>query len=274
MSTDPQGTATAPAGQATTDPAASAAATTGAAPATSTGQPAGQQTTTQQGTDADDAFFDPKGLDPALMPAYKNMQKAFSKKMEAVKVDRQMIDAYKKLQADPVTYITEMAKQLGLNVAPAGQPQQSGNEPWQPQTWEDVLQKATQTAEERLMAKFQPLIQEVSSMKKNNIEKLLDDNCPDWRQYEDDMMSNLKRHPSLVNDPAALYRMSVPSEVLESRATQAAIKKLQDKAQASQVSGTSTTTKQQSQIPSGPMTFSQAVEAAKKKLAADGIRPS
>lgn len=272
MPDDPQGTAAVSTGQATTDPAP--AATTGAAPASSSGQPAGQQTTTQQGTDADDAFFDPKGLDPSLMPAYKNMQKAFSKKMEAIKADRHAIDAYKRLQTDPVTYVTEMAKQLGLNVAPAGQPQQPSNEPWQPQTWEDVLHKATETARNELMKQFQPLIQEVSSMKKNNIEKLLDDNCPDWRQHEDDMMANLKKHPSLVNDPAALYRMSVPPEVLESRATQAALRKLQDKAQASQVSGTSTTTKQQSQIPSGPMTFSQAVEAAKKKLAADGIRPS
>ena len=203
------------------------------------------------------------------------MQKAFSKKMEAIKGNRQKLEAYQAFETDPVGTITRMAQQLGLNVSPAGQQaQQAGNEPWQPQTWDDVLHKATELAEQKLMAKFNPLIQEVTSMKKSNIEKLLDDSCPDWRQHEDDMMSNLKRHPSLVNDPAALYRMSVPAEVLESRATQAALKKLQAKATASQVSGTSTTTKQQAQVPGGPMTFSQAVEAAKKKLASDGIRPA
>ena len=273
MSDDPQGTAAVSTGQATTDPAP--AATTGAAPTSSSGQPAGQQTTTQQGTDADDAFFDPKDLDPSLMPAYKNMQKAFSKKMETIKASRQKIEAYDELSSNPAQYIQRMAEQMGFQLTPkqAAAAAQAAKD-WQPQTWEDVLQKATETAEQRLMEKFQPLIHEVTSMKKNSIEKLLDDSCPDWRQHEDDMMANLKKHPSLVNDPAALYRMSVPPDVLESRATQNALKKLQAKATASQVSGTSTTTKQQSQIPSGPMTFSQAVEAAKKKLAADGIRPS
>lgn len=270
MSDEPQGTGTAPAGQATTDPAP--AATTGTAPAASTGQPAGQQTTTQTGTGADDAFFDPKELDPSLMPAYKNMQKAFSKKMEAIKGDRQKIDMYKALEADPVGTITRMAQQLGLHVGPVQQ-QTQGNEPWQPQTWDDVLKMAEDRATQKLMEKFQPLIQEVTTMKKSNIEKLLDDNCPDWRQYEDDMMANLKAHPSLVNDPAKLYQISVPSSVLESRATQQALKKLQAKATGSQVSGTSTTNKQQVAAPSGPMSFHQAVEYAKKQLEAQGIRP-
>jgi len=126
-------------------------------------------------------------------------------------------------------------------------------------------------AEKRVMEKLQPYLKEVQTVKRTNLETMLDQSCPDWRVYEDDMMANLKAHPTLVNDPVKLYQLSVPSNVLESRATQKALKKLQTKSGNGQVSGGSTTTKTPSQMPTGPMTFDDAVKAAKAKLQADGV---
>jgi hypothetical protein len=117
---------------------------------------------------------------------------------------------------------------------------------------------------------MQPVFNEVKSLKKQNIEARLDSQFPDWRTYEDAMMAKLQAHPSLVEDPDSLYRLAVPAEVWEARATKAAMQKLQATKDSAQVSG-GTTTKQQTTKPSGPMTFSQAAEHAKKLLAERGL---
>ncbi|MHC4635804.1 MAG: hypothetical protein ACYSYU_11445, partial [Planctomycetota bacterium] len=92
------------------------------------------------------------------------------------------------------------------------------------------------------------------------------------QQYEDTMKINLQKHPSLANDPTSLYRMSVPQEVLESRATQMALKKLEAKGESAKISGGSTTTKTPSGgLPDKPVSFTQAYEAAKQSLRDQGI---
>jgi hypothetical protein len=63
-----------------------------------------------------------------------------------------------------------------------------------------------------------------------------------------------------------LYKMSVPPEVLEARATKAALAKLKGSTDSANVSG-STTAKQTTFESNGPLSFTQAVEAAKRKLA-------
>jgi len=111
-------------------------------------------------------------------------------------------------------------------------------------------------------------------MKKQTIEHQLSDIDPTWQQYEDKMMDNLNSHPTLARDPATLYRLSVPQEVLESRAVQKALKKMEGKAQSSKASSGSTTSRKPQQgIPDKAMSFQEAVEAAKAKLAEEGIRP-
>ncbi len=85
------------------------------------------------------------------------------------------------------------------------------------------------------------------------------------------MMGLLKEHPSLVNDPGKLYRLAVPAEVIEQRATKAALQKLQASKDSAQVSGT-TNGKAVISEPTGPLTFSQAIEAARKKLSGQGMR--
>lgn len=255
--------------------------TTSPAPTSTQGQPAGPaQTTAPQGTGAaggEDSFFDPTTLDPSLLPAYKNMQKAFSKKMESIKESRTKIEAFDNFQKDPIGTMQSIARQYGYNLsrADAAAAVQAANQQvpdWQPQTWEEVMTKAEERAERRLLDKLGPVLGEIQQIKRSNIEKLLDDSCPDWRQYEDEMMQNLRRHPTLVSDPAKLYMMSVPGDVLESRATQKALQRLQAKSDANKAGGMSTTTKTQAQSAPASLSFSDAVKWAEARLAEQGIR--
>ncbi|MHB8123097.1 MAG: hypothetical protein ACYDG4_13185 [Desulfuromonadaceae bacterium] len=249
---------------------------------TADGQPgATEQTTQSSGTAAatgeEDTFFDPKDLDPALTPAYKQMQKAFTKKMEAIKKDRSKIEAYDSFSKDPVTQLQTMASRMGYKltraeaaaaVAEEGTTAANGDGEWQPKSWNEVFAKATDV----IMEKLNPVLADVQATKKMNVEKLLDDSCPDWRQYEDEMTALLTDHPTLAKDPVKLYRLALPPEVLETRATQAALKKLQGKVDASKVSGTSTTKASEVQLPDKPVSFNEAVKAARESLAAQGMR--
>jgi len=242
--------------------------TTQATPAGEEGQSVTSTQTTGTGSaGADESFFDPTSIQdsPELMKAYKQMQSAYTKKSQTFKEAQKKVEAYDAFQANPQAYLQQLAQQYGYSL---NQPHKGNGESWEPQTWEDVV---SHTREE-LMKDFQPILSELNELKKSNLEKTLDDSCPDWRIYEDDMMTNLKSHPSLVKDPVKLYRMSVPEEVLNSQATQRALKKLQTKTDNAQVSGGSTTTKTANSLPRGPLSFNDAVKAAEAKLAADGVR--
>ena len=118
-----EGTTAAPSGEPAGTPAATPTGTTPAGTTDGQGQPsATAQTTTPQGTGAasgEDTFFDPKDLDPALQPAYKNMQKAFSKKMEAIKASREKIDAYDNFSKDPIGQMQAMAQRMGYKLSRA-----------------------------------------------------------------------------------------------------------------------------------------------------------
>lgn len=274
-----EGTTAAPSGEPVGTPAP-----TGTTPAGTTGdqgQPsATAQTTTPQGTGAasgEDTFFDPKDLDTALQPAYKNMQKAFSKKMEAIKASREKIEAYDNFSKDPIGQMQAMAQRMGyklsraeaaaaVNEASNGNGAESGK--WEPQTWEEVMSKA----KEEVLRELSPMFSELQNIKKSNLEKILDDSAPDWREHEDEMVSLLKDHPSLAKDPVKLYRLALPPEVLETRATQAALKKLQAKADSSRVGGTSTTKPAAQSFPDKPVSFNEAVQIAKQQLAEKGMR--
>jgi hypothetical protein len=212
------------------------------------------------------------------MPHYKNMQKAFSKKTQEIASFRQKAEAYDNFAKDPISNLQNMAARMGYKLQRADEPQAKPvADDWQPQTWPELFDKLKGTIapalRQEIMQEMQPAISELQRLRKTNIEKLLDDSCPDWRQYEEDMMSNLKEHPSLVNDPVKLYRLSVPQEVVETAAFQRALKKLEDKAKGSQTGGTSTTNKHQTPGPGNISNFDDAVKYAKARLAEQGIRP-
>lgn len=242
----------------------------------------GQGTTTEGGgTQAppEDSFFDPRDIQdkPELMAGYKNMQRAFSKKMEGIKSMQQKIDAYDAFYSNPQQQIQQILTQWGMQMVPNGQQgQQNANpdENYQPQSWQDAFDKGAEIAEQRIMQKLAPFLNQFQDLRQSTIESQLSEIDPGWQQYENAMKGNLQKHPSLANDPVNLYRLSVPAEVLESRATQAALRKLEAQKQSSNVSGGSTTTKTpKGGLPDKPVSFDEAVSAAKKVLEEQGIRP-
>lgn len=249
--------------------------TTGATPES---QSTGQQTTNNGPGAAEEAFFDPESIKdkPELMSAYKQMQAAFTKRTSALKGSEQKVKAYDDFVANPAQTLQMLAAQYGYQLSRAqaqgmidGQQQSQ----FEPQSWEEVLRAAEERAEKRVIDRLSPFINQVKETRQNQVERLLDDQCPDWRVYEDKMTAMLQKHPTMVNDPVELYRISVPAEVWQSRAAQAALKKLQDKASSSQLSGGSTTTQQASDKPKGRMNFDEAVKYAKGVLADRGIHP-
>jgi hypothetical protein len=230
--------------------------------------------TTLVGTqDAEETFFDPESIKGTPLEApYKQMQRAFTEKTTAVKSQKQKIDAFDSFMSNPIVSIRQMASQYGLTIAEATKVAEQAQQEFQPNSWDEVISKSKDEATKELMDKLQPVFSELKEIKKQSIEKTLDEKCPDWRLHEDKMTENLHKHPSLVSDPEMLYRLSVPAEVLQARATKEAIKKFETKAKGAQVSSGSNTNKSGNFTPSGPMSFNEAVQVAKAKLAEQGMQ--
>lgn len=252
-------------GQATAD----SSGTTAGAPAQNQSPPVGTTQTTAVGPgNAEESFFDPASIagKPELELAYKQMQGAWTKGMQKYRAGEQKITAYDAFLADPMGTLKQVAQQYGLHVV---QPDQNTPQDFNPNSWDDVEKHFF----EKFQKKMEPVFNEVKSLKKQNVETFLDTNHPDWRTYENDMMGLLKTHPTLVNDPGTLYRLAVPSEVLEQRAAKAALQKLKATNDTTQASG-SANVKHLSEptIKPGPNAFQQSIEAARKKLEQQGIR--
>ena len=136
------------------------------------------------------------------------------------------------------------------------------------------MSRAEDRAVEKVLEKLSPFLGEVQTMKKTAVETQLNEIDPMWREHEEAMVQNLTDHPTLSKDPAKLYRISVPPEVLESRAVQKALKRMEQKGKSSKMQGSSTTTRQpKTSLGEKPVTFQEAVEQAKATLAEQGIKP-
>ncbi len=241
-----------------------------------------EQDTGTTATDSDtseESFFNPEDIKdkPELMAAYKQMQGAFTKRMQGIKEGENKIKAYDAFRQDPVGNVQAMAKQLGFTISrgEAQQQLEQSGQDFAPDSWDDVFNamgnRMEPILEKMFEQRFGPVVNQVQSMKKEGIEKFLDENAPDWRMYEDNMKEILNAHPTLANEPIKLYKMSVPDNVLESRATKAALKKMEDQVSSGKTSGISTKKKgTEVEMPSGPMSFEESVAWAKKKLASEG----
>ena len=262
---------------------ASAGADKGQATQSNKGEGGTSQTaktdTASTGTTAPEApsFFDPKSIEdkPELMAAYNEMRAAYTKKTQSLSQDRSKIDAYDAFMRDPMSQIKQLASQYGLEIVPPGQRQQAhqgqdgqGQE-WEPKSWDDVMARAKQEIINELRPQLEPVFKNMQQVTASNIEKELDSLDPQWRIYEDEMRANMQAHPSLVKDVGKLYRLSVPEEVLNSRATQAALKKMEEKAKSAQVHGNQGAPKTAA-VPKKAANFSDAVAQAKAELSGGG----
>jgi len=224
---------------------------------------ASNQTTDTGLGDAAESFFDPNDIPEELKPAYKQMQGAFTKRMQEVSQNRHKLEAYDAFEQDPKGTIMRLASQYGLTFQEAQQAVQNAQEP---QTWDEVYKTAEERALEKVMKQFEPIIKDVRETKQKNVENYLDGKYPDWRTYEDKMSAILQKHPSLSSELDTVYEMAVPREVREARATKAAMAKLQSKVDSSKVSGSSQTTKSTSGKPSGKLSVQEAFALAKQRM--------
>lgn len=217
-------------------------------------------------------FFDRKSIEgkPELEAGYKEMQRAFTKAMQGVSKDRDKIEAFNAFNSDPIGSMQRFAKQYGYSLSRAeaaaavNSPANAGTgiDGWEPKTWGEVLAKAEEVVMSKVQQQFKPMVDSVQKVTANNIEHQLNGIDENWRVYEDTMRENLKTHPTLVNDVSMLYRLSVPQEVLEGRAVQTALRKLEDKAKGAQLHGSQNTSRS-TPAPKKVTSFQEAVEAAK-----------
>jgi len=244
------------------------------APATGPAEPdqtqaAGQATA---GT-PEPSFFDINLLPPeqreVLMPAYKQMQGAFTRKTQEIATHRQKIQEYDQFMGDPVGNMQRMAAQMGYSLTKAQAQeainQQTPDQEWQPNTWTEVLSRAKQEARQEIMQELAPMLGNVQAMRAESIEKQLDSIDSNWRIYEDEMRKNLQLAPALVNDPVKLYKFSIPDDVLEARATQKALARFETKSKAAAVGGKTETSRT---MPADEKVtdFNSALAAARRKL--------
>jgi hypothetical protein len=248
--------------------------TTAPAPGGDGGQSRSPVQTTVKGPDAaatGESFFDPKTIEhsPELLQAYKQMQGNFSKKMSGIRENQQKIDLYNAYQKDPVGTVRQIAQQYGMTIV-NGQPQPTEKGQFSPNSWDDVVKHVRDEVRAELTQQYDPLVSEVKNLKQQNIEQYMDNKYVDWRTYESEMIGTLQKHPSMAHDPDTLYRMSVPQELLESRAMEKALAKLKGGADAGAIPGAKQT-RITSQKPSGALSFDDAVKFAKSQLQSRGL---
>lgn len=242
--------------------------TTATGPDGGSGQSASQSQTTAGPGNGEESFFDPKDvIGTPLEAAYKQMQAAYSRKNSEFSQGRQKIDAYDQFMANPEKQMQQIAQQYGYSLV-KGQPP---SEEVSFNTWDDVTDHIGKQVRDQIMKEMDPVIGQVQDLRKQSIESIFDTKYPDWRHYESEMMDNLQKHPTLVQDPDMLYQMTVPNNVLEQRAMKAAMEKL--KGQGDQLTGPSSTqqtTKDEGL--SGVKSFSDAVNYARQRLKERGIK--
>lgn len=223
--------------------------------------------------------FDISSLSEEGRAAYEALNKqfksAYTKKLEAVKKDREKIDAYNNFMSNPEQSLKTAAQQYGYKMVPMNQPAQAQAngadeyEGWQPNTWGEVENKFFPKFEQKIMQKIMgqlsPVFENLQNITSSNIERQLNDIDPDWKLYEDEMTTNLKMHPTLARDVGKLYRLSVPEDVLKNKYTQAALKKFEEKAKSAKVSSKSSVSASAAPI-NKKLSFTEAVEEAKRRL--------
>jgi len=217
-----------------------------------------------------------EGTDP-----YKLLQASYSKKTQALAKERQKVEAYDAFMADPETSLKRAVEQIGMRMEPIGRTSTPGTSAdvsttgnfsmdWHPENWPIVGEAVDQRIDAKLNAffeKLQPLVSNIKTLITSNVERQLSEIDSDWKAYEDEMMETLKAHPTLKNDVAKLYRISVPEVVLNARATQAALKNFEDKAASAKIQGKSSIRSATSSPLNKKRTFDEAIQFAREEIA-------
>lgn len=147
-------------------------------------------------------FFDPNKVPPELKGAFKAMQASFTRRMQDISSQKEKIALFDKIQTDPENAIRLLADRVGLKVSKEGEVTDSGKESKEDT---DTTKYIRRLIKEELGPALEDFKREAQSIKaKENID-FLNENHPDWYLYEDLMVEQLQKHPSLKGDPTALY---------------------------------------------------------------------
>ena len=231
-------------------------------------------------TEPEDTFtqtFDPESIkdSPELQKAFKQMQGDYTRKTSEISGIKKYAPLIESFQNDPVGTLQKLNQQYGIGQEPAPDNQGPDFENFDPQNWGDVVSALKQAIMPELSQsigqKYQPVYDKVQEMTKTDIETKLDKVDPEWRNYQANMQAVLQHHPTMVNDVKTLYRMSVPQDQWEAKATQAALKKLKSAADGSRVSGASQTKTVPSDGPKRGATWEESIAYAKADMARNGI---
>lgn len=231
--------------------------------------PAASAVTGAPATSDEPTFFDPSDLSPELAPAYKQMQRAFTQKTQEIARHRDKIKAYDAALNDPRGTIEMLARQYGIpvkfgnetsNGAPA-----ADTSSWEPNDWNEVLERARKEAKADVMREIQPFIGDV---RRSQLEMTLDSDYPGWREHEERFVDTMRAHPTLINDVQALYNAAMPPDVLQALATQKALKSLEKRGDANKSKPSSSLRKPET-VPK-VKTLNDAYLLAKRQLAERG----
>ena len=215
-------------------------------------------------------FMDPASIPDELLPAYKSMQGQWTRKMQDISNQRQKVEAYDQFLANPQATIRNLAGQYGIELQKAQeQVAPESQENYEPKSWEEVLSRAEQRAESRVLETLKPVLDpmlaELKSVKKSETERKLDSEWAEWRQYENEMIDVLKKHPTLANDPTLLAMVATPKEVRDSKMYKKALDTMNSKKQSAKVATTGGA-KAQNTTNARATSFSEAIANAKRQL--------
>jgi hypothetical protein len=194
------------------------------------------------------AFFDRKeweeslsGVDdPERVKQLRNLEKMllgqWTKKNQALAQDRQKVEAYnafmEQVERDPRGAIVDLQQQLGLSPQQAQQVVEEARGEKEYSTWDEVYTDFREQVLAEVRKEIAPAMQNVHKLTTQQVEAQFDSIDPDWRMYEDNIMTTLNKYPQMVNDISTLYRVSVPQEVSEQRAVKEALKRLEKQTKA------------------------------------------
>lgn len=208
----------------------------------------------------------------------RSMRKGWTQRQQQLaeleKANSQKIQAYDAFARDPATALQQLAQQNGYTLTRAqAQAQIDAQEEWEPGTWQDVRQTITHDAVtqavRQVLSQLEPVVGTVRKIQEQTVEQQLEGIDPLWRRYEPRMTQLLQEHPTLSKDMSLLYSLAIPPEERESRATQAALKKIQSQTESARMESASPK-RQTTPAPKKVSSFQDAVNVAREQGRSEG----
>lgn len=162
-----------------------------------------EEGTSEEPSTEEQSFMNPNELPKELLPAFKAMQKSFTRAMQRVSSEKDKIAMYDAIMTDPQRAIGQLAAKAGVQI----------QQPVNQQTGEDVSETETtkwikKIVQDTLAPTLDGMRKEQANVKAQGAIAYLNEAHPDWYLYEDIMAELVRKHPSLKDDLDNLYVLS------------------------------------------------------------------